>query len=69
MDDYRNGHVVPTDAPAPDRPHYVARDGVRVSPYLRTENDAFAWILRHQGMSVDWAMRYEGYAIRNNGDA
>lgn len=41
----------------------VTRYGRPVSPALPDENAGFAWILDHQGMSVDWAMRYDGYGI------
>lgn len=41
----------------------VHRDGKPVSPTLESENDAFVWLLRHQGQSVDYATRYGGYAI------
>jgi len=41
--------------------HYVSRDGKQVSPDFDNENLAFQWLMRHQGMSVDWAVRYEGY--------
>jgi hypothetical protein len=41
----------------------VTRDGGRVSPTLPNENEAFVWLLRHQGQSVDYATRYGGYAI------
>jgi len=41
----------------------VTRDGEPVSPLLDDENAAFAWLLRHQSMSTDWAIKYEGYAI------
>lgn len=27
------------------------------------QNAAWTYILKHQSMSVDWAMRYEGWAI------
>jgi hypothetical protein len=48
----------------------VRRDGV-LQPGGRFEtgdltvdsNAAFEYILRHQGMSVDWAIRYEGWSI------
>jgi hypothetical protein len=66
MTEYANGHPIPTDSPTPERPHYVARDGVRVSPYFGTEGEAWTWTLKNQGMSVDWATRYEGYALRSN---
>lgn len=42
--------------------HIVTRDGNALTQPM-TENDCWSWILRHQPMSVDWAMRYEGYAI------
>ncbi len=41
----------------------VTRDGKPVSPLLDDENAAFAWLLKHQPMSTDWAIKYEGYAI------
>ncbi len=41
----------------------VTRDGKPVSPVLVDENAAFAWLLKHQPMSTDWAIKYEGYAI------
>lgn len=41
----------------------VLRHGNPVSPVLRDRDEAFTWILKHQPMSVDWAMQYEGYAI------
>jgi hypothetical protein len=44
--------------------HYVARDGKRVSPYYVDENLAFRWLMRHQGMSVDWACKFEGYSFK-----
>lgn len=28
-----------------------------------TENEIFAWLHRHHSYSVDWALKYEGYAI------
>lgn len=43
--------------------HYVTRDGEKVSPYFLTDDAAFAWLLRHQGMSVSWATEHEGYAF------
>lgn len=46
----------------------VTRDGQDVSPVLADENEAFSWLLRHQGQSVDWATRYEGYGFREVGD-
>lgn len=41
----------------------VTRDGVRVSPVLADENEAFTWLLRYQGQSVSYATTYGGYAI------
>jgi hypothetical protein len=40
----------------------VCRDGVALTDAM-PENDAFAWLLHHQGQSVDWACKYEGYSI------
>lgn len=44
------------------RPTLVTRDGetIAVRP---NANDAFAWLLRHQGQSVDYATTYAGYAF------
>jgi hypothetical protein len=44
-------------------PSIVTRDGKPVSPVLDDENAAFAWLLRHQPMSTDWAIQHEGYAV------
>ena len=41
----------------------VFRDGKSISPVLDSENSAWVWLQKHQGMSVDWALRYEGYTI------
>lgn len=46
----------------------VQRDGKTRATYTEgsetdMHNAAWAYILKHQGQSVDWAMRYEGYAI------
>jgi hypothetical protein len=41
----------------------VTRDGQAVSPVLEDEDAAFVWLLKHQPMSTDWAIKYEGYAI------
>jgi hypothetical protein len=40
----------------------VTRDGKPLAS-LASEDDAHAWLLRYQGQSTDWAMKYEGYAI------
>jgi hypothetical protein len=47
----------------------VFRDGEPVSPSfqgygVKPHNEAFGWLLRHQGQSVDWAIKYEGYEFR-----
>lgn len=42
---------------------YVKRDGKRVSPALANENDAFEWVLNHQGQSYTYAMQYGGYSL------
>lgn len=44
--------------------HYVARDGKRVSPLLKSEDEALRWLLRHQAHSTDHALKYEGYSIK-----
>jgi hypothetical protein len=44
-------------------PSIVTRDGEPVSPVLDDENAAFRWLLHHQPMSTDWAIKHEGYAI------
>ncbi len=41
----------------------VTQDGSQVSPALASEDEAWAWLLRHQGQSTDYALRYGGYAI------
>lgn len=46
----------------------VKRDGIvqetfRSPDPVRNSNDAFAWLLRHQGQSVDWAIKHEGWEI------
>jgi len=46
----------------------VTRDGQDVSPVFETEQEAARWLLRHQGQSVDWATRYEGYGFRTVSD-
>lgn len=40
----------------------VTRDGTPVA-LCDDANAAFAWLLRHQGQSVDWATTHEGYAF------
>ena len=46
----------------PQRPTLVTRDGVTLAQ-VGTEGEAYAWLQRHQGQSVDWAIRYEGYRV------
>lgn len=46
----------------------VKRDGIVQETFagpdpVQNSNDAFAWLLRHQGQSVDWATRHEGWEI------
>jgi hypothetical protein len=41
----------------------VTRDGRPVSPLLASADEAFGWLLGHQPMSTDWAIRYEGYGV------
>lgn len=43
---------------------FVLWEGKPVSEPLETENDTFKWIMDHQSMSYDWAIKYEGYSIR-----
>lgn len=43
--------------------YQVHRDGTPVSPVLDSENEAFAWVLRHQGQSFHYATTYGGYEV------
>lgn len=45
------------------RPVRVLRDGEPVSPILPDRDAAMGWLLGHQPMSTDWAMRHEGYTV------
>lgn len=40
----------------------VTRDGQRLA-VLDTENEAWGYLLRIQGQSIDYAVRHEGYDI------
>lgn len=40
----------------------ITRDGKPVAE-VADSNAAFKWLLQHQGQSVDWAMKYEGYRV------
>ena len=40
----------------------ITRDGKTLAE-VADSNAAFKWLLRHQPMSVDWAIRYEGYRV------
>ncbi len=40
----------------------VKRDGKTVAT-VEDSNAAFQWLLRHQPMSTDWAIKYEGYTV------
>jgi hypothetical protein len=42
----------------------VFRDEQPASPILASADEAFGWLLGHQPMSTDWAMKHEGYSIR-----
>lgn len=41
----------------------VTRDRKPKSPILPDEYSAEKWLLKHQGMSNDWAKNYEGWAV------
>lgn len=41
---------------------FVCRDGVKISEALESEDACYTWLHRRQGMSVDWATKYEGYS-------
>ena len=43
--------------------YHVLHNGERQTDEPITHNQAFAFILRHQSASVDWAMKYERWAI------
>jgi len=44
----------------------VYRDGKPVSPGLGDENEASVWLLKHQSMTPDWAIKHEGYEIKRD---
>ncbi len=44
-------------------PMVITRDGKDVSPVVEG-SAAFSWLLRHQGQSVEYALRYGGYSAR-----
>lgn len=57
------GRLLP--APVPCSTVEVRRDGERQARFQSGDltadlNEAFKYILKHQGQSVDWATRYEG---------
>ena len=41
--------------------HCVKRDGV--TRFTGTANDCFAWLLKAQSQSIDWACKHEGWSI------
>jgi hypothetical protein len=43
----------------------VYKDGEPVTEVLKDGNAAFTWLLRHQGQSVDYALRHGGYSVRS----
>jgi len=40
----------------------IKRDGKPVAE-VEDSNAAFEWLLRHQGQSVDYAIRHGGYSV------
>lgn len=40
----------------------VSQDGDLLAT-LNTEDEAYQWLLKHQGQSTEYALRYGGYAI------
>jgi hypothetical protein len=47
-------------------PYVVTRDGAVISPTFNEGLfEAIGWLHRHQGQSVDYAIRYGGYRITN----
>jgi hypothetical protein len=49
----------------------VKRDGEIQSTFdtgdaVKNTNQAWVWVLKHQPMSVDWALRYEGWEITDD---
>ena len=45
-----------------EEPVRILRDGEQVAT-VEDANAAFTWILRHQGQSVDYALKYGGYRV------
>jgi len=39
----------------------VTRDNKEL--FSGTDNECFEWLLNHQSMSTDWAIKHEGYKI------
>lgn len=48
----------------PDLDWFVCRDGEPISEALADENACCRWLLHHQPMSPDWALRFEGYSYK-----
>lgn len=46
----------------PELPIVIKRDGKEVSR-VADSNAAFEWLLKHQPMSIDWAILHEGYSV------
>lgn len=44
---------------------YATQNKERVSPALDDENDAWVYIQKHQGQSVDYAMRWGGWGVES----
>jgi hypothetical protein len=43
----------------------VSKDGGTVSEMLSSASDCFKYTLKHQGQSVDYALKYGGFSWRN----
>ena len=43
----------------------IKQDGILKKEFNNAESDGIAlgWMLRHQGNSTDYAMRYDGYTV------
>lgn len=52
-----------TYPPLPAGPVVVTLDGEPMTDVLDNADDAFVWLIRHQGQSVSYALRYGGYKI------
>ena len=48
-----------------ESPVTIKQDG-KVVATVKDSNEAFTWILNHQGQSVDYALRYGGYSAEDS---